>query len=57
VLVFEWFDKGSVRCAEIFISQNSGGLIPQLEQNKIAKFETQITYDVGFEVSNVRKII
>jgi archaellum biogenesis ATPase FlaH len=57
VLVFEWFDKGSVKMRRNLYISKFRGLIPQLEQNKIAKFETQITYDVGFEVSNVRKII
>ncbi len=57
VLVFEWFDKGSVKMRRNLYISKFRGLIPQLEQNKIAKFETKITYDGGFEVSNVRKII
>jgi KaiC/GvpD/RAD55 family RecA-like ATPase len=57
VLVFEWFDKGSVKMRRNLHISKFRGLIPQLEQNKIAKFETKITYDGGFEVSNVRKII
>ncbi|MCE8428717.1 MAG: hypothetical protein J5U19_10045 [Candidatus Methanoperedens sp.] len=57
VLVFEWFDKGSVKMRRNLYISKFRGLIPQLEQNKIAKFETRITYDGGFEVSNVRKII
>jgi KaiC/GvpD/RAD55 family RecA-like ATPase len=57
VLVFEWYDKGSVKMRRNLYISKFRGLIPQLEQNKIAKFETKITYDDGFEVSNVRKII
>lgn len=57
VLVFEWFDKGSVKMQRNLYISKFRGLIPQLEQNKIAKFETKITCDGGFEVSNVRKII
>ncbi len=57
VLVFEWFDKGSVKMQRNLYISKFRGLIPQLEQKKIAKFETKITYDGGFEVSNVRKII
>jgi len=57
VLVFEWFDKGSVKMRRNLYISKFRGLIPQLEQNKIAKFETKITQDEGFEVSNVRKII
>ena len=57
VLVFEWFDKGSVKMRRNLYISKFRGLIPQLEQNKIAKFETKITHDDGFEVSNVRKII
>ena len=57
VLVFEWFDKGSVKMQRNLYISKFRGLIPQLEQNKIAKFETKITSDYGFEVSNVRKII
>jgi len=57
VLVFEWFDKGSVKMQRNLYLSKFRGLIPQLEQNKIAKFETKVTSDDGFEVSNVRKII
>jgi KaiC/GvpD/RAD55 family RecA-like ATPase len=57
VLVFEWFDKGSVKMRRNLYIPKFRGLIPQLEQNKIAKFETKVTSDGGFEVSNVRKII
>jgi KaiC/GvpD/RAD55 family RecA-like ATPase len=57
VLVFEWNDKGSVKMQRNLYLSKFRGLIPQLEQNKIAKFETKVTTDGGFEVSNVRKII
>ena len=57
VLVFEWYDKGSDKMRRNLYLSKFKGLIPRLEQNKIAKFETRVTYDNGFEVSNVRKII
>jgi KaiC/GvpD/RAD55 family RecA-like ATPase len=57
VLVFEWFDKGSVKMQRNLYLSKFRGLIPQLEQKKIAKFETKVTYDGGFEVSNVKKIM
>lgn len=57
VLIFEWFDKGSDKMKRNLHLSKFKGLIPRLEQNKIAKFETKVTYDNGFEVSNVRKII
>lgn len=57
VLVFEWYDKGSDKMRRNLYMSKFKGLIPRLEQNKIAKFETKVTYDNGFEVSNVRKII
>ncbi len=57
VLDFEWFDKGSVKMRRNLYISKFRGLMPRLEQNKIAKFETKITSDSGFEVSNVRKIV
>ncbi len=57
VLVFEWFDKGSDKMRRNLYLSKFRGLIPRIEQNKISKFETKVTYDNGFEVSNVRKII
>lgn len=57
VLIFEWYDKGSDKMRRNLYMSKFKGLIPRLEQNKIAKFETKVTYDNGFEVSNVRKII
>lgn len=57
VLVFEWYDKGSDKMKRNLYIPKFRGLITRLEQNKIAKFETRVTYDSGFEVSNVKKII
>jgi KaiC/GvpD/RAD55 family RecA-like ATPase len=57
VLVFEWSDRGSVKMQRNLFLSKFRGLIPQLEQKKIAKFETKVTYDGGFEVSNVKKIM
>ncbi len=57
VLVFEWYNGGSVKMQRNMYVSKFRGLMPQLEQNKIAKFEIKITSDNGLEVSNVRKII
>ncbi len=57
VLVFEWYNSGSVKMQRNLYISKFRGLMPQLEQNKIAKFEIKITSDNGLEVSNVRKII
>ncbi|MBC2762193.1 MAG: hypothetical protein HF970_02550, partial [ANME-2 cluster archaeon] len=56
VLTFEW-DKKSVKLQRNLCITKFRGLLPQLEQNNIEKFETKITSNDGFEVSNIRKII
>ncbi len=56
VLTFEW-DKRSVKLQRNLCITKFRGLLPQLEQNNIEKFETKITSNDGFEVSNIRKII
>lgn len=56
VLTFEW-DKKSVRMQRSLYITKFRGLLPKLESNNIEKFETRITSDDGFEVSNIRKII
>lgn len=57
VLTFEWFDKRSVKMQRSLYITKFRGLLPRLEQNNIEKFETKITSDYGFEVSNIRKIV
>lgn len=57
VLIFEWYNGGSVKMQRNMYVSKFRGLMPKLEQNKIAKFEIKITSDNGLEVSNVRKII
>lgn len=56
VLIFEWSGKGSVKMRRGLYISKFRGLMPQLEQEYIAKFETKITAEGGFEVSNVRRI-
>jgi len=57
VLTFEWFAKKSVKMQRGLYITKFRGLLPRLEQNNIEKFDTRITSDDGFEVSNIRKII
>ncbi len=57
VLTFEWFDKRSAKMQRGLYITKFRGLLPRLEQNNIEKFETKITSDYGFEVSNIRKIV
>lgn len=57
VLTFEWFDRRSVKMQRSLYITKFRGLLPRLEQNNIEKFETKITSDYGFEVSNIRKIV
>ncbi len=57
VLTFEWFDRRSVKMQRSLYITKFRGLLPRIEQNNIEKFETRITSDGGFEVSNIRKIV
>ncbi len=56
VLEFQWSKTGMARHRSLYITKFRG-LMPRLEQERIAKFETKITSNSGFEVSNVRKIV
>ncbi|MHC1581853.1 MAG: RAD55 family ATPase, partial [Candidatus Syntropharchaeia archaeon] len=56
VLVFEWDEKSGTRRQRTMYIKKFRGLLPLIEGDKISRFETKITVDHGFEVSNVKLI-
>lgn len=56
VIVFNWSGLGSIKRRRDVYIKKFRGLMPQMEQEKIAKLEVKITPKIGFEVSNVRMI-
>ncbi len=56
-LVFEWSGLGTTRRRRNLYISKFRGLMPQMEQDRIANFEVKITAEGGFEISNVQKII
>ncbi len=57
VLVFEWSEIGTAQRQRAMYVKKFRGLLPQLEADNIAKFETRITPTSGFEVSNIQMIM
>ena len=57
VLVFEWGEIGTAQRQRTMYVKKFRGLLPRLEFGNIAKFETKITKNTGFEVSNVKMIM
>ena len=57
VLVFEWSELGTAQRQRTMYVKKFRGLLPKLEFDNIAKFETKITKNIGFEVSNVKMIM
>jgi len=57
VLVFEWSEIGTAQRPRTMYVKKFRGLLPQLEADNIAKFETRITPNSGFEVSNIQMIM
>ncbi|MHC1585298.1 MAG: RAD55 family ATPase [Candidatus Syntropharchaeia archaeon] len=56
VFVFEWEEIGTTQRQRSMYVKKFTGLMPQLEQDNIAKFETRIVPS-GFEVSNIKQIL
>lgn len=56
VIVFNWSGLGSTRRRRDVYIKKFRGLMPRMEQEKIAKLEVKITPKTGFEVANVRMI-
>jgi len=57
VLVFEWSEIGTAQRQRAMYVKKFRGLLPQLEADNIAKFETRITPTSGFEVSNIQMVM
>lgn len=53
-MVFEW-ERGGNELARTMVVREFRGVLPQIEAEDIARFETEI-HDAGFDVSDVRKI-
>lgn len=56
VIVFSWSGLGSTKRRRDVYIKKFRGLMPRMEQEKIAKLEVKITPKTGFEVANVRMI-
>lgn len=54
-IFFEWEKFGSAQRRRIMYLKKFRGLLPGLDQDNIVNFETQITPQRGFEVSNIKK--
>jgi archaellum biogenesis ATPase FlaH len=53
-LAFEWEAGGNERARTMFVKEFRG-VLPQIEEENIVRFETEI-HEAGFDVSDVRKI-
>lgn len=53
-MVFEW-ERGGNELARTMVVREFRGVLPQIEAEDIARFETEI-HEAGFDVSDVRKI-
>ncbi len=56
VLVFEWGKLGATRRQRFMHIKKFRGVLPLLDQDSIVNFETQISVQKGFEVSNVKRV-
>jgi len=53
---FEWDKQGISQRQRIMYMKKFRGLLPALDQDNIVNFETQISSQKGFEVSNVKRV-
>ncbi len=56
VFVFDWEKLGPTQRNRIMYLKKFRGLLTGVEQENIVNFETQITPQKGFEVSNIKRI-
>jgi len=56
VMVFEWDKQGISQRQRIMYMKRFRGLLPALDQDNIVNFETQISSQKGFEVSNIKRV-
>jgi len=55
-IFFEWENIGSSQRQRIMYIKKFRGLLPKLSKTNIVNFETRITPQKGFEVSNVKRV-
>ncbi len=56
VFVFDWEKLGHTQRNRIMYLKKFRGLLPGVEQENIVNFETQISPQKGFEVSNIKRV-
>lgn len=56
VMVFEWEKLGPSQRKRVMYLKKFRGVLPRLDQDNIVNFETQISYQKGFEVSNIKRV-
>jgi len=56
VMVFEWDKQGASKRQRIMYMKKFRGLLPVLDQDNIVNFETQVSSQKGFEVSNIKRV-
>lgn len=56
VMVFEWDKQDTSKRQRIMYMKKFRGLLPILDEGNIVNFETQISSQKGFEVSNVKTV-
>ena len=56
VMVFEWDKQGISQRQRIMYMRKFRGLLPVLDQDNIVNFETRISSQKGFEVSNIKRV-
>lgn len=56
VFVFDWEKLGPTQRNRIMYLKKFRGLLPGVEQENIVNFETQISNQKGFEVSNIKRV-
>ncbi len=56
VIVFDWEKLGASQRQRIMYLKKFRGLLPGLTQENIVNFETQISPQKGFEVSNIKRV-
>lgn len=56
VMIFKWDEQGLSQRQRIMYLRKFRGLLPVLDQDNIVNFETQITSQRGFEVSNIKRV-
>ena len=56
VMIFEWDKQGASKRQRIMYMKKFRGLLPVLDQDNIVNFETQVSSQKGFEVSNIKRV-